>query len=233
MNDMDFSVKLTDARKAEGLTQEEVAEKCNLNVRTIQRIESRQVQPRPQTVRLIAEALEIDLSEPAVEVENRSFIWHIKDLFNFKTDKMRKLTILSSSALLLFVSIFMISGSMLAQQNKPKPKSGLTITYNPNKSVKRIDAVYTHELTLDSLTNMADKLEKHGVQVKYRSMTFDKNGFLTSIECENKLKGKEVGGSFSAKNLDTSNKNYLFGFYFDNSQDAEDRSCSGACWGKY
>ncbi len=229
MKEMDFSVKLTETRKIKGLTQEEVAERCNLNVRTIQRIESGQVNPRAHTIRAISDVLEINPSNPK-EVEDRSFIWHIKDLFNFKTHKMRKFTVLSSSALLILVSIFFISGSIQAQSKILAPKSGLTITYNEDKSVKRIDAVYTNELTLDSLIEISEELMEHGVIVNYRSMAFDKTGHLTSIECEMKVKETETGGGFSVKGLDTTNKKHHFGFYVNNSKDAKDRSCTGACW---
>ena len=50
--------KISDLRKAKGLTQEELVDKCNLNVRTLQRIESGEVTPRTYTIRLIFEALE-------------------------------------------------------------------------------------------------------------------------------------------------------------------------------
>lgn len=228
MKEIDFSIKLTETRKVEKLTQEEVAEKCNLNVRTIQRIESGQVKPRAHTIRAISDVLEIDLSTP-MEIEDRSFIWHIKDLFNFKTHKMRKFTVLSSSALLILVAIFFISGSIQAQSKNPAPKSGLTIAYNVNNSIQRIDAVYTNELTLDSLIEISEELIEHGVLVTYRSMAFDETGHLTSIECEMKIKDTENGGSFSVKDLDSINKEHHFGFYINNSKDAKDRSCTGAC----
>lgn len=49
--------KLIELRKQKGLTQEELVERCNVTVRTIQRIESGEVEPRPATLRLIIEAL--------------------------------------------------------------------------------------------------------------------------------------------------------------------------------
>lgn len=44
-------------RKEKGYTQEELVEKCNINVRTIQRIESGEVTPRVSTLRIIFEAM--------------------------------------------------------------------------------------------------------------------------------------------------------------------------------
>lgn len=45
------------------MTQEELALKCEITVRTIQRIESGEVDPRSYTLQVIASALEIDFQE--------------------------------------------------------------------------------------------------------------------------------------------------------------------------
>jgi transcriptional regulator with XRE-family HTH domain len=50
--------KISELRKAKGLTQEELVERCNLNVRTIQRIEAGEVTPRSYTVKALFEALD-------------------------------------------------------------------------------------------------------------------------------------------------------------------------------
>lgn len=55
--------KISELRKAKGLTQEELVEKCNLNVRTIQRIEAGEVTPRSYTVRALFEALDYQWEE--------------------------------------------------------------------------------------------------------------------------------------------------------------------------
>ena len=53
MKQPELGRKIVELRKANGLTQDELAEKCNLNIRTIQRIESGDVTPRSYTTRLI------------------------------------------------------------------------------------------------------------------------------------------------------------------------------------
>ena len=55
--------KISELRKAKGLTQEELVEKCNLNVRTIQRIEAGEVTPRSYTVKALFEALDYQWEE--------------------------------------------------------------------------------------------------------------------------------------------------------------------------
>ena len=50
-------------RKQKGFTQEELVEKCNINVRTIQRIEAGDVSPRSYTITAILEVLGVDYFE--------------------------------------------------------------------------------------------------------------------------------------------------------------------------
>jgi transcriptional regulator with XRE-family HTH domain len=57
MKQPELGKKISELRKAKGLTQEELVEKCNLNVRTIQRIEAGEVTPRTFTIKALFEAL--------------------------------------------------------------------------------------------------------------------------------------------------------------------------------
>jgi len=62
MKQPELGKKITELRKAKGLTQEELVEKCNISVRTIQRIESGDVTPRSYTVKTILAALDFDFN---------------------------------------------------------------------------------------------------------------------------------------------------------------------------
>ena len=53
--------KILEIRKSKGLTQEELAELAKLNLRTIQRIENNENEPRGNTLHLICDALEINI----------------------------------------------------------------------------------------------------------------------------------------------------------------------------
>jgi len=91
--------KIADYRKVKGLTQEELVEKCNINVRTLQRIEAGEVTPRISTIKLIFEALEIEFedvieSNSTDDVIQKRAQNHFLELFNFKTNPMKKLVIL-------------------------------------------------------------------------------------------------------------------------------------------
>lgn len=54
---------ITNLRNEKGLTQEELVEKCNISVRTIQRIEAGEVTPRSFTIKTILTALDYDLDK--------------------------------------------------------------------------------------------------------------------------------------------------------------------------
>lgn len=53
---------IKELRVNKGMTQEELAEKTEVSVRTIQRIESGEVDPRAYTLQMIAKALDVDFS---------------------------------------------------------------------------------------------------------------------------------------------------------------------------
>ncbi len=61
MNQPELGRKLLELRKQKGFTQEELVEQCNINVRTIQRIEAGEVTPRSFTLKTILNVLGEDL----------------------------------------------------------------------------------------------------------------------------------------------------------------------------
>ena len=62
MKQPELGKKISELRKEKGFTQEELVEKCNISVRTLQRIETGEVTPRSYTVKTILAALDYDLS---------------------------------------------------------------------------------------------------------------------------------------------------------------------------
>lgn len=55
--------RINEARKLKGLTQEQLAESAKVNLRTVQRIEKNESNPRGKTLSLICEVLGLDLEE--------------------------------------------------------------------------------------------------------------------------------------------------------------------------
>ncbi|HYC87550.1 MAG TPA: helix-turn-helix domain-containing protein [Chryseosolibacter sp.] len=81
MDKSTIAKKIIHFRKIKGVTQEHLAEATGLNVRTIQRIEAGEVDPRLYTLKTIADALEINLEEllpePTQHELNQLAILHI------------------------------------------------------------------------------------------------------------------------------------------------------------
>lgn len=107
---------IADLRKAKGLTQEELVDVCNLNVRTLQRIESGEVTPRTYTLKIISDALDFDMNLLIVQTNGigkkqdlfgklKPAWFYFKDLFNFKTYTMRKIMTLSTVLLAMAICL--------------------------------------------------------------------------------------------------------------------------------
>jgi transcriptional regulator with XRE-family HTH domain len=105
MKQPELGKKIAELRKAKGLTQEELVSKCKLTVRTLQRIESGVVTPRSYTIKMLFAALDYNVynfSESDSKNRVSAFVQHkteqfykcVIDLFNLKTNTMKKVTIL-------------------------------------------------------------------------------------------------------------------------------------------
>lgn len=116
--------KIADHRKAKGFTQEELVEKCNLSVRTLQRIEAGEVTPRISTVKLIFEALELEFNNSSAIKSDKKFIIrqieqfhrYFIDLFNLKTQTMKKVTILTVLLSAIIILILNIADNLYGQK---------------------------------------------------------------------------------------------------------------------
>jgi len=137
MNQPELGKKIASLRKEKGLTQEELISKCNISVRTLQRIENGVVVPRSYTIKAIFAALDYpvyDSTEGSLKKEiiyDGSLSW-IKDLFNLKTNKMKKLSILITFSLFIVVSLFAVCENCVAQkktENQYVQNNSRGITY--------------------------------------------------------------------------------------------------------
>jgi len=96
MKQPELGKRISELRKAKGLTQEELVEKCNISVRTIQRIEAGEVTPRSYTVKTILAALEYDLDKLSDEENSETdSISSIKDFFLIDAEKSSRPKIIS------------------------------------------------------------------------------------------------------------------------------------------
>ena len=82
MNQPDLGIKVSELRQQKGLMQEQLAERCEVSARTIQRIESGEVDPRAYTLHCLGEALEFDFVEENTSNENFWLtILHLSSIF--------------------------------------------------------------------------------------------------------------------------------------------------------
>ncbi|EAS18614.1 hypothetical transmembrane protein [Flavobacteria bacterium BBFL7] len=72
MNQPELGNYIAQLRKEKGLTQEELVELCNINVRTIQRIENGDVTPRSYTIKNILSALGKSIDDVFKSVEKKA-----------------------------------------------------------------------------------------------------------------------------------------------------------------
>jgi len=69
MKQPELGKMISELRKQKGLTQEDLVEKCNISVRTIQRIEAGEVSPRSYTLKIILDVLGYDLERMKEEFD--------------------------------------------------------------------------------------------------------------------------------------------------------------------
>ncbi|MBD3581528.1 helix-turn-helix domain-containing protein [Flavobacterium selenitireducens] len=113
--------KIAFLRAEKGMTQAELADLCNVTVRTVQRIEAAEVEPRSFTVKALFAALGQQAYATVPEGEGRprsKWSEMLADLFNLKTNTMKKIAILSSPILLAIGVFLTVSSSGFAQNKK-------------------------------------------------------------------------------------------------------------------
>jgi len=118
MTQPELGKKIVDLRKAKGYTQEELVEKCNLSVRTLQRIESGEVVPRSHTIRVIFAALDYKVYDSS-NIRLRLVLKQVLDVFNLKTNTMKKLSILtvvSAAVAIVLLSLCMDGNAQSAKK---------------------------------------------------------------------------------------------------------------------
>ena len=127
MNQPDLGLKVTELRQAKGLTQEQLAEKCEVNPRTIQRIESGEVDPRAYTLQCLSATLDFDFMEDNTSNENLwlaalhlscifcfvvipLLLWSWKKNQSYKIDKQGRqvLNFQITVTLMLFAALFLL-----------------------------------------------------------------------------------------------------------------------------
>ena len=158
MKQPELGKKISELRKAKGLTQEELVGKCNLSVRTLIRIEAGEVMPRSYTIRTIFGALDYNYYDSSENLSNRfsktALIisnWleqiniYLIDLFNLKTNVMKKISILSIILITIGISLFVLCTESKAQKAEKVIKiiKNSEIAFNKWLNNGQIDSLFT------------------------------------------------------------------------------------------
>ncbi len=143
---------IAERRKAKGFTQEELVEKCKLSVRTLQRIEAGEVEPRSYTVKIILEALDFDFS-------NSDEFFH--DVKSYKEKIGHSLILRNSIAFFIkrstiAILFFLIGGSCCYFLFIPKHQDKEAV----KKQIELINEKYVsfyNDCDIDSVLTLYDK----------------------------------------------------------------------------
>jgi transcriptional regulator with XRE-family HTH domain len=100
-----FGEKFRLARKELGLTQAELADKCKLNIRTIQRIENGAVVPRFYTINIINDVLGTEYMLPLEDTLEDNNLDEYREIFR-RRKRFRLAT--AYSAIILMVAVVLI-----------------------------------------------------------------------------------------------------------------------------
>jgi uncharacterized Tic20 family protein len=149
MNQPDLGYKVAEFRQQKGFTQEQLAEYCEVSTRTIQRIESGEVEPRPFTRNSLSNILDFDFNESNARNEGLwlaalhlssmfsivlipLLIWSWKKKQSYKIDRHGRdvLNFQITITLLLFAAVFLLVfalpiGAMMLAMESGQPNLGI------------------------------------------------------------------------------------------------------------
>ena len=126
MNQPELGKKILELRQEKGLTQSELAEICNLSLRTIQRTESAEVTPRSHTIKVILSNLDFDPKSninssgnqiPSSKSRFQKLVMDVQETSKLNSSTMKKLSVFLVFILLVVVGYFYIKEDNRKVQN--------------------------------------------------------------------------------------------------------------------
>lgn len=166
MKQPDLGKRIAELRKAKGLTQEELVQKCHLSVRTLQRIESGEVTPRSYTIRIIFAALDYNIYDSSKRLPNRfneteliiknrleHLYKYVIDLFNLKTNTMKKLLILSLPFLTICIVLILAYSASAKAQNRMEIRDQLEKVSSNSKFMELFNAGQIDSISMRYMEN--------------------------------------------------------------------------------
>lgn len=125
---------------------------------------------------------------------------------------MRKISILSTSVIILvFLCVNIISAAAQSANNK---QQSLIVELNKDKTVKKVEATFSRNLTFDSLFQIKKDLQALNIVLNYKKIEFDVHNLLVELDCE-VICNDGFSGSFGTGDLRKQKSNTRIGFYRD------------------
>jgi uncharacterized Tic20 family protein/DNA-binding Xre family transcriptional regulator len=192
MNQPDLGLKVAELRQQKGLTQEQLAATCEVSPRTIQRIESGEVDPRAYTLHCLGAALEFDFGEESTANENLWLtllhlssilcilivplvLWSLKKNRSYKIDRQGRLVLnfQITMTLLLFAALFFmlvgLPALILLTMNRGEAfvEAGAILAALSLAPFIAIGLFCTYQGVVNALRALADKLVHYGLSIPF------------------------------------------------------------------
>jgi uncharacterized Tic20 family protein len=181
MNQPDLGMKIAELRQQKGLTQEKLAEYCEVSTRTIQRIESGEVEPRSFTRNSLGNILEFDFGMENSENENLwlallhissavclvfipLLLWSWKKEQSYKIDRQgREVMNFQITVMLIlfgFGLLFILVPSILLMTQNMDQSAGLPgdmFTLLPPVPILLLAVFTTYQAVVNTVRSLSDK----------------------------------------------------------------------------
>jgi uncharacterized Tic20 family protein len=191
MNQPDLGLKITELRQQRGLTQEKLAEYCEVSTRTIQRIESGDVEPRSFTRNSLSNILEFDFGK---ENTNNQSLWlallHMSSvicivfipllLWSWKKDQSYKIDqhgrdvlnfqITIMLVLFAFVLVLIVAPAMLMMVKGLDSESGILgdiFTLLPPLPILLLGIFTTYQAVVNTVRALSDKPIRYPLSIPF------------------------------------------------------------------
>ena len=191
MNQPDLGLKITELRQQKGLTQEKLAEYCDVSTRTIQRIEGGEVEPRSFTQNSLSNILEFDFGKESTSNEN---LWlallHLSSVFcivfiplllwSWKKDQSYKIDrqgrdvlnfqITITLVLFAFVLVLMIAPAVWMLVQRLDGEAGLLgdiFTLLPPLPILFIGIFTSYQAVMNTFRSLTDKPIRYPLSIPF------------------------------------------------------------------
>jgi uncharacterized Tic20 family protein/DNA-binding XRE family transcriptional regulator len=192
MDQPDLGLKVAELWQQKGLTQEQLAAMCEVSPRTIQRIESGEVDPRAYTLHCLGGALEFDFGEESTANENLWLtllhlssilcilivplvLWSLKKNRSYKIDRQGRLVLnfQITMTLLLFAALFFmlvgLPALILLTMNRGEAfvEAGAILAALSLVPFIAIGLFCTYQGVVNTLRALADKPIHYGLSIPF------------------------------------------------------------------